>query len=316
MKASQRKAPSRRNTIGPRATPGRLRSEGARRPGLLAAVALGPDVEQSADWARHHAGVIENLKPVGTLEEALADRAALLSWKLNRVTRERDAAANGGQPHETDAPRSLARHEERRLERQAVLTVLESLDEPDERPVDGAVATAALATLMGEADEVAARSTGARVALGTVSLPGIPVPGLFPENDSWTTKRLRDEAESLASGAGFRSWEGLWHRACARVWRERQAAEDRIAEIKAAAERLRRERLQRTAGAVDEASREESTLERSLFRTLHELEHLQARRAAAPPLSPTAQPLPDFPAPRDLSRTSASQAGVRSGLAA
>ncbi|OGO52031.1 MAG: hypothetical protein A2148_05285 [Chloroflexi bacterium RBG_16_68_14] len=44
-------------------------------------------MEQESDWRRHRDGIVASLTPEGQLEEALANRVALLLWRLDRVTR-------------------------------------------------------------------------------------------------------------------------------------------------------------------------------------------------------------------------------------
>src|SRR5688572_19243044 len=46
-----------------------------------------PGLEKLEDWEEHRSGILENLSPVGHLELTLAERVALLSWRLHRVTR-------------------------------------------------------------------------------------------------------------------------------------------------------------------------------------------------------------------------------------
>jgi hypothetical protein len=46
-----------------------------------------PGLENTEDWENHLEGIMENLSPVGQLEITLAERVALLSWRLHRVTR-------------------------------------------------------------------------------------------------------------------------------------------------------------------------------------------------------------------------------------
>jgi len=46
-----------------------------------------PGIEKREDWEAHRDGVLESLQPEGHLEEVLAERVALCSWRLNRVTR-------------------------------------------------------------------------------------------------------------------------------------------------------------------------------------------------------------------------------------
>jgi hypothetical protein len=59
----------------------------ATRHGIRSPAPVVPGVEKQADWEEHRDGVIENLSPVGHLEEVLAERVALLAWRLHRLTR-------------------------------------------------------------------------------------------------------------------------------------------------------------------------------------------------------------------------------------
>ncbi len=43
--------------------------------------------EDAGEWERHHAGTVDALAPVGAVETALADRVALLLWRMGRVAR-------------------------------------------------------------------------------------------------------------------------------------------------------------------------------------------------------------------------------------
>ncbi len=44
-------------------------------------------MEEESDWRAHRHGIMASLDPQGQLENALADRVALLLWRLDRVTR-------------------------------------------------------------------------------------------------------------------------------------------------------------------------------------------------------------------------------------
>lgn len=44
-------------------------------------------MEEESHWRAHRQGIIASLDPEGELENALADRVALLLWRLDRVTR-------------------------------------------------------------------------------------------------------------------------------------------------------------------------------------------------------------------------------------
>jgi hypothetical protein len=59
----------------------------ATRHGISSPAPVVPGLENKGDWQEHRDGILENLSPVGSLEITLAERVALLSWRLHRVTR-------------------------------------------------------------------------------------------------------------------------------------------------------------------------------------------------------------------------------------
>jgi hypothetical protein len=59
----------------------------ATRHGISSPKPVVPSLEKEEDWESHRDGIMENLSPVGHLEVTLAERVALLSWRLHRVTR-------------------------------------------------------------------------------------------------------------------------------------------------------------------------------------------------------------------------------------
>ena len=62
-----------------------------------------PGLEKAEDWEEHRDGVLESLSPEGHLELVLAERVALLSWRLHRVTRyERETIALSQEKVEED----------------------------------------------------------------------------------------------------------------------------------------------------------------------------------------------------------------------
>src|SRR4051795_398934 len=65
--------------------------EGARwnatRHGIRSPAPVVPGVEDKEDWEEHRGGMLDSLLPDGHLELVLAERVALLSWRLHRVTR-------------------------------------------------------------------------------------------------------------------------------------------------------------------------------------------------------------------------------------
>ncbi len=66
----------------------------ATRHGIRSPAPVIPGLEKAEDWEDHRDGVLESLSPEGHLESVLAERVALLSWRLHRVTRyERETIA-------------------------------------------------------------------------------------------------------------------------------------------------------------------------------------------------------------------------------
>src|SRR5829696_6369442 len=59
----------------------------ATRHGISSPKPVVPKLEKREDWESHLEGILENLSPVGHLEVTLAERIAVLSWRLHRVTR-------------------------------------------------------------------------------------------------------------------------------------------------------------------------------------------------------------------------------------
>src|SRR5829696_8172696 len=59
----------------------------ATRHGIRSPAPVVPGVEREVDWEEHRDGVLESLQPEGHLEFVLAERVALLLWRLHRVTR-------------------------------------------------------------------------------------------------------------------------------------------------------------------------------------------------------------------------------------
>jgi hypothetical protein len=84
IEANQRNATL---STGPRTVEGKaIVARNATRHGIFASVPVIPG-ESPEQWEAHRAGVVESLAPVGLLEVNLAERAALLLWRLQRLAR-------------------------------------------------------------------------------------------------------------------------------------------------------------------------------------------------------------------------------------
>src|SRR5215208_2068118 len=74
-------------STGPRTTEGKvIVARNATTHGIYSNVPVVPG-ECPEEWEAHRAGVVASLTPVGLLEVNLAERAALLLWRLQRLAR-------------------------------------------------------------------------------------------------------------------------------------------------------------------------------------------------------------------------------------
>jgi len=78
---------AKRTKRGPKTTEGRLAVRlNASTHGILSPQPIVNAYEKPKDWEGHRAAIVDSLSPEGGLEQVLAERVALMSWRLNRVT--------------------------------------------------------------------------------------------------------------------------------------------------------------------------------------------------------------------------------------
>jgi hypothetical protein len=266
----------------------------ATRHGIRSPVPVVPGVEKKEDWEEHRDGVIESLSPEGHLELVLAERVALLSWRLNRVTRYEtetitlsqekleDALADRrrfgsyvvGPAHPEDVRSEL--QDARRTQR--VLKQFPNL--PDDKRLSGPDAAGVLDLVWGQTDE--------EVEAEEVQLPGeIPdwagLEEYMAEWDGWTVSLVRECISAIASAAKEEQ-EELIEAATERARLEIISTKSAAERVEQDLARMSRERLLPDERTLEKVARYEAHLSRGLYKALHELEALQARRTggAAP----------------------------------
>jgi hypothetical protein len=80
------KAVARRKKRGPKTPEGRLAVRlNASTHGILSPRPIVNAYEKPEDWEGHRAAIVDSLAPEGGMEQLLAERVALMSWRLNRV---------------------------------------------------------------------------------------------------------------------------------------------------------------------------------------------------------------------------------------
>jgi hypothetical protein len=255
--------------------------------GAMSLAPVIPGLEAAEDWEAHRAGVVDSLSPEGRLEEVLAERAALLLWRLLRVARyETEMASLAYADAERDTARKgygddwLRWPEDVRAEAETTSKVAQAfialLDAPDDAPVDAAAASGIVYAVWEEAS--------AEIVDDDLDLPGVPGDVYLDDLgawDGWTAGTVRACIAAVAAVAGDDP-ETLRRNAM-------MATAKRSGALRAEAEKLERklvglraERILADAPTLEKVMRYEAHLGRQLTSTLHELEALQKRREGEP----------------------------------
>jgi hypothetical protein len=263
----------------------------ATRHGIRSPAPVVPGAEKAEDWEEHREGVLESLLPEGHLEEVLAERVALLSWRLHRVTRyeteaialfqekvEEDLAERRRRPFsDVLGPAHPQEVRNKVMEAKSTERLLKRFpDLPDDKALSGDEAAAILYAV----DE----QTGEEAGLEEVSFPALPEDlELFEEFEGWTAGLVRECMVAIASRAEEDPQKLLMSAvedARRSVIRAKKAAGEMERDLK----RMSRERLLPDEKTLEKVARYEAHLSRGLYKAMHELEALQARRTggAAP----------------------------------
>jgi len=263
------------------------------RHGIRSPAPVVPGVEEPEDWEEHRDGILEDLAPAGHLELTLAERVALLSWRLHRVTRYETETVSLSQEKVVEDLRDRRRfesgargavHPEDAMEAPKEARRTERLlkkfpDYPDDKKLSGPDADAVLGAVAERVDE--------EVDLEELELPGVPewagIYGDTAEWDGWSVGLVRECLTVIASAAG-EDLEELMGGAREKARLDVISAKSTAEEVERRLREMRRERLLPDDKTLEKVSRYEAHLSRLMFKALHELEALQVRRSggAAP----------------------------------
>ena len=266
----------------------------ATRHGIRSPAPVIPGLEKAEDWEEHRDGVLESLSPEGHLELVLAERVALLSWRLHRVTRyERETIALSQEKVEEDlmdrqssnplSPDAMQPQDVRMIFEDAKKThrLLKKLSKlPGDKRLTTEEAYFVLKAVWNGVDDDA--------GLEELKIPGIPDalddPDLLLEYDvSWTVSLVREGISVLARAAG-EAPEDLLESAAEGARLEVAVTKFEAQRVERDLKNLSRERLLPDDKALDKIARYEAHLSRGLYQAMHELEALQTKRSggAAP----------------------------------
>ncbi len=263
----------------------------AARHGIRSPAPVVPGIEKAEDWEAHGEGVLDSLKPEGHLETVLAERVALLSWRLHRVTRyETESIALYQEQAEDDLAdkRRFGRHvlgadhpEDVRgnlKAAQAKHRLLKRLPKMEaDKHLSSFDADTILWTVMEYTDRVAEEEVAPEDLLEEISIPGVPEGVDWEDYEGWTASTVRAGIEAVAK-ATDEDPEELLEAATDGARRDIIGKEQAVERVKQDLEKMSRERLLPRVETLEKVSRYEAHLSRQLYKALHELEALQTRR--------------------------------------
>jgi hypothetical protein len=266
----------------------------AARHGIRSPAPVVPGIEAQEDWERHLEGILESLAPEGHLETVLAERVALFSWRLHRVARyETESIALAQEKMAEDLARArrydsdssgpgdpeVARASLKRA--QAYYRLLKRLPKLED---DKRLSAHDAQKILWDAAEHTDAAYGGEVEvedlLENLSLPGLP--GGFSsweEDDDWCVGLVRAGIEAIASSADRDGPEAVLEAAIRNAQWKAKTARQEADKAERDLQRMSRERLLPDEKTLEKVARYEAHLSRQLYKALHELEALQAKRA-------------------------------------
>ncbi len=267
------------------------------RHGIRSPAPVVPGVEKREDWEEHRDGMLEDLAPAGPLELALAERVALLSWRLYRVTRyETETIAASQEKAEEDLAqkrrfsasisegihpedvRGLAKHT---AAKRRLLRRFPKLE--DEKRLDAMDADSILWSALDRTDVVAEGEEEPEDVLKRVAIPGVPEDVEWEDFEGWTAGMVKAGLEAIAGATG-EDPEELLEAVAEGAIRDAAKAKHQAEQVEGELTNMSRERLLPVEKTLEKITRYEAHLSRQMFKALHELEALQVRRSggAAP----------------------------------
>jgi hypothetical protein len=257
--------------------------------GIRSPAPVVPGVEKKEDWEDHRDGVLESLSPEGHLELILAERVALLSWRLHRVIRyetesialfqekaEDDLAKERrfeSGPDHPEAVRSNAksdRDDHRLFKRFAKME--------DEKVLSSLDADLVIWGAMECADKVAEGEVDPEELLKSVSVPALPDSDSWEGYEGWIAGLVRAVIDAIAQATDEEP-EDLLEAATRSARFKMERAKVDAEKVERDVRNMARERLLPDEKTLEKVARYEAHLSRLFHKALHELEALQVRRA-------------------------------------
>src|SRR5918993_2541143 len=188
----------------------------ATRHGIRSPAPVVPGVEKAEEWEDHRDGVLDSLSPVKHLEFVLAERVALLSWRLHRVIRyetesialyqekaQEDLAKQRGSPFsDVSGPASPEVVRSNLKSARVYLKLLKRFTRMgDDEPLSGLDAANILWEVAQHTDAVAEGEAETEELLEYLSVPGLEEVTSPEEFEGWTAGLLHRAVEQIASSS-------------------------------------------------------------------------------------------------------------------
>jgi hypothetical protein len=250
-----------------------------------------PGLENTEDWESHLEGIMENLSPVGHLEVTLAERVALQSWRLHRVTRFETGAIAISQEtieddiHERDLFLSALRHKhlesthpedirfEAKYNKQSHSALRRFPSLGADKTLRGTDASSVVSGVLMKAKKAA----GEDIDVEALDLPGVPEDAMLEELPAMKVADVRGCVEAIAAHASLDPDE-LLELATYEAGCKARSAAYKKEEVEREISRKARERILPDEKTLEKITRYEAHLSRQLYHALHELENLQKHR--------------------------------------
>jgi hypothetical protein len=263
----------------------------ATRHGISSPAPVVPGLEKQEDWQEHREAILEHYSPAGALQFELAERVALLTWRLRRVTRyEAESIAISQEKVEDDFHSLESFKASMRGEGVAATTHPQDIRFeagytkraerafkrfPLEKPDKVLKAEAAGAIVFGVYIE-AKKRVGGELDWEALALPGISEDDDIYELPAMSAEDVRGCIEVLASAASVDPDELLEAVADEAGYEARSAAGKKEC-MEEDISRKERERILPDADTLDKIARYEAHLSRQLYQAMHALEVLRAK---------------------------------------
>jgi hypothetical protein len=258
--------------------------------GISSPAPVVPGLETEGDWQEHRAAILEHYSPEGALQFELAERVALLTWRLRRVTRYETQSVAISQEkveddfHSFESRMAIVRGEglaathpeDIRAEAADTKGAERAFKRfPSEKPGKVLKAQDARAIVFG-AYLAAKKALGGVLEVEEIGLPGVTEDVDIYELPAMKVEDVRGCIEVLAAAASVEPGELLEIAAYEAGYEARKAAHNKEA-MERDLSHMQRERILPDADTLQKIARYEAHLSRQLYQAMHALEILRTK---------------------------------------